>query len=315
MLGGVAAGLTIALGSHGDEAFRLMMRHGLAAGGVPALVALALFWSGFYFIRLKRQIEDTPTSKVRSMATGLVEVHGRACRQYALVAPMTQSACAWYRLRKYRKNNNKNWKLVKQVDSSHVPFLIDDGTGRVAVAPMGASVRARVQQTGYPGQSPLTFTRFGSGTEEDEKWVEEIIYEGTSLYVLGFARPTRRERVSLRERTLARLRQLKLDPVAMRRYDTDGDGHINEVEWQVARTDAEQESLREHLAAGQGRKRQEEHLVIGRAPQRGLPFIVAEALSEAHLSRKYGWISVPLLLGGVGAMALALYLLRQSLGG
>jgi len=313
MLGGAAAGLTIAVGSNGDELFRLVARYGMAAGVVPAIVAVALFWSGFYFVRLKRQIENTPTSKVRSMAMGLVEVHGRACRQYALVAPMTQSACAWYRLRKYRKDNNKNWKLIKQVDSNHVPFQVDDGTGRVVVEPMGASVKARIQQAGYPGQSPLTFTAFGGGHDEDEKWVEEVIYEGTSLYVLGFARPARQERLSLRDRTLARLRQLKLDPAALRRYDTDGDGRIDEAEWQAARNDAEQEAMRDHLAESRGRKRQEEHLVIGKPPQRGLPFIVAEALSEAHLSRKYGWISLPLLLCGGVATALAFYKFLQYL--
>lgn len=313
LVGGVAAGLTISVGSHGDELFRLVAKYGMTAGVMPALVAVVLFWSGFYFVRLKRQIENTPTSKVRSMAMGLVEVHGRACRQYALVAPMTQSACAWYRLRKYRKDNNKNWKLVKQVDSNHVPFQIDDGTGRVVVDPMGASVKARIQQTGYPGQSPLTFSAFGSSYDEDEKWVEDIIYEGTSLYVLGFARPQRQGSSGLRERTLAKLRQLKLDPEALRRYDTDGDGRIDEVEWQVARDDAEQEAMREHLAEGRGRKRQEEHLVIGKPPQRGLPFIVAEALSEAHLSRKFGWFSLPLLLGGVGATVLALYKFLQYL--
>ena len=49
----------------------------------------------------------------------------------------------------------------------------------------------------------------GTG-ELDGGDLEEIIYEGTSLYVLGFARPLREERTSLRDRTLAKLRQLKL---------------------------------------------------------------------------------------------------------
>jgi hypothetical protein len=311
MIGVVAAGITITVGSNGGGAFRWITKYGMAAGVVPAIAAVVLFWSGFHFIRLKRRIENTPTSKVRSIAMGMVEIHGRARRVYALVAPMTQSACAWYRLRKYRKDSKNNWKLVKQVNSNHVPFQIDDGTGRVVVDPMGASVKAKVQQTGYPGQSPLTFTAFGSSNDEDEKWIEDIIYEGTSLYVLGFARPLREQRRSLRDRTMARLRQLKLDPQAMRRYDTDGDGRIDESEWQAACADAEQEAMREHLAEGQGRKRQEEHVIIGKAQQRSLPFIVAEALSEAHLSRKYGWFSLPLLLGGVAATVLAIYKFLQ----
>ena len=256
-------------------------------------------------------VENTPTSKVRSVAMGLVEVHGRTKRLYALVAPMTQSACAWYRLRKYRKDNNKSWKLVKEVNSNHVPFQVDDGTGRVIVDPAGASIKAKAQQTGYPGQSPLTFTAFGNSVDEDEKWIEDVIYEGTSVYVLGYAQPLRKERVSLRERTMAMLRQLKLDPELMERYDTNRDGVIDEAEWQNARNDAEQEAMRDHLEEGSARKRQEEHVLIGKGPQRSLPFIITETVSEADLVRKYGLISIPLLIAGLGAMILALYKFLQ----
>ncbi len=307
----VAVGFSFVAGGVGDELLRLISRYGIATGIVPAIAAVLLLWGGFRFIRLKRRIENTPTSKVRSVAMGLVEVHGRSKRLYALVAPMTQSACAWYRLRKYRKDNNKSWKLIKEVNSNHVPFQIDDGTGRVIIDPTGASIKAKVRQTGYPGQSPLTFTAFGSGYDEDEKWIEDIIYEGTSLYVLGYAQPLREERMSLRERTMAKLRQLKLDPQAMRRYDTDGDGVIDETEWQDARNDAEQDAMREHLVEGRARKRQEEHVVIGKGPQRSSPFIIAETVSEADLIRKYSLVSILLLIAGLGAVTLALYKFLQ----
>ncbi len=308
----VAAGFSIA--TVGGDLLRLISRYGMAAGVFPAVLAVPLLWGGFHFLRLKRHIENTPTSKVRSVAMGLVEVHGRTKRLYALVAPMTQSACAWYRLRKYRKDNNKSWKLVKEVNSNHVPFQVDDGTGRVIVDPAGASIKAKVQQTGYPGQSPLTFTAFSSSADEDEKWIEDVIYEGTSVYVLGFARPLREERMSLRERTMARLRQLKLDPELMERYDTDGDGVIDEAEWQEARNDAEQEAMRDHLDDGSARKRQEEHVLIGKGPQRSLPFIITETVSEVDLVRKYGLISIPLLIAGLGTMILALYRFLQYIG-
>ena len=309
---GVLGGIAFTFGL-GDELFGLLLQQGMTAGVLPALIAVPLFWSGLRFIALKRQVENTPTSRVRSIAMGMVEVHGRARRLYALVAPMTQSACAWYRLRKYRRDRNERWKLVSEIDSDHIPFQIDDGTGRVTVAPEGATIRPQAQHSGTPGQSPLTFTAFGGSLGEDEKWVEDIIYEGTSLYVLGYAQPLRVEKEGLRERTLAKLRQLKLDPQAMRRYDTDGDGRINEQEWTVARSDAEQEALREHLGAQGERKRQEEHVVIGDPRQRSLPFIIAETVSEEALAKKYGWYSLPLLLAGTGAAFLALYKFLQFL--
>lgn len=291
---------------------RPLLHYGTAAGIFPGLLSIGLFWGGFHFIRLKRQMENTPTSKVRSIAMGMVEVHGQARRIYALVSPMTQSSCVFYRLRKYRRDKNDQWKLVREMDSCHVPFQVDDGTGRVTVSPVGASVRARNRQSGYPGQSALTFTAF-KPEYENEKWVEEVIFEGTSLYVLGYARPLKEERASLRERTLAKLRDIKLDPQAMRGYDADGDGRIDEAEWAAARSDAERLALQEQLAERTVRKRQEEHLVIGRPRQRSLPFIIAETVSEARLVRKYGLISIPLLVAGLTAFVFTIFKLLEFL--
>jgi len=178
----------------------------------------------------------------------------------------------------------------------------------VTVDPMYATVKARVSHSGVPGEATLAF--HGVSLSEDdinEKWVENVIYEGTTVYVLGFARPSREERKSLRERTTEKLRDLKLDRRALHRYDTDEDGRISEAEWDVARGDAEQVALREHLAAAGGGRRQEEHVVIARGPQRGMPFVIAETLSEADLTRNYWLASIPLLLAGLCAAGLALY--------
>ncbi len=44
--------------------------------------------SGMAFISPdERQIENTPTSRVRSVAMGMVEVKGQAIRRYALLSP------------------------------------------------------------------------------------------------------------------------------------------------------------------------------------------------------------------------------------
>jgi hypothetical protein len=305
--GGVAAGAAIFAGALDIAFVRQAARYLMTAGIVPALAAVALYWQGVYLIRIKRRVENTPTSKVRSIAMGLVEVHGRAQRRYALVAPMTQSACVWYRLRKYRRGSKNNWKLTSEIDSNHVPFQVDDGTGKVTVDPVGATIQGNVRQTGYPGQSPLTFTVFVNSRDEDEKWVEDIIYEGTSLYVLGYARPLDQDRLSLRERTLLKLRRLKLDHEAMRRYDTDGDGQIDLQEWESARQAVEQEALREQLADSRRRTCQEEHVVIGKSSQWGLPFIIAETVSEGKLTGKYALLSVALLIAGMGACIVAIY--------
>jgi hypothetical protein len=292
---------------------RVVGSYGVKAGVVPGLFAVGLLWAGFHFVKLKRVIENTPTSRIRSMAMGMVEIHGKTVRKYALVSPMNQSACVYYRLRKYRKDNQNRWVLKSDIDSRHVPFCIDDGTGQVTVDPSGATVKAKTSRTGMPGEATLAF--HGVSTDDpDEKWIEDIIFEGVPLYVLGFARPLREKRKSLRERTVEKLRELKLDRKALHRYDADGDGRISEDEWQVARSDAEQNALKDHLAEGSSGKRQEEHAVIARPSQRGLPFVLAEAVEEAHLIRNYGLISIPLMISGFIAAGLALYFFLGFIG-
>ena len=273
----------------------------LHTGALPGLTAAGLCWGAFTCLRLKRFVENTPTSRVRSLAMGLVEVRGRAVRRYALVAPMTQGACVWYRLRKYRRDNRNNWALTSESDSSHVPFVLDDGSGRVVVDPAGAKVKARTAETGYPGESTLIGSSLDGGP--DEKWVEELIYEGTTLYVLGYARPARGVRPGLRERTAAALRRLKLDPRALRRYDSNGDGRIDAEEWQAARADAERLAAAEELS--EVRMPAVDHALLGRPP-RGMPFLIAEGQTGAELAGRYGWGGALLLALAAAAFGLAL---------
>ena len=290
-------------GAGSTDLLRPLVGQAVHSGLLPAVAAVAFCWGGFACLRLKRFIEGTPTSRIRSLAMGLVEVHGRAIRRYALVAPMTQGACVWYRLRKYRRDSNNRWTLASESSSGHVPFVLDDGSGRVVVDPAGATVKARTEQTGYPGESTLIGAAVEGGP--DEKWIEELIYEGTSLYVLGYARPMRGVGPGLRERTIERLRRLKLDPQTQRRYDINGDGRLDADEWQRVCDDAEQLAAAEQLSAQ--RVSITDHTLLGKPP-RGLPFLIAEGQTGAELAGKYGWVGAVLLVLGVAAFALALKL-------
>jgi hypothetical protein len=106
------------------------------AGGVY------LFARGFKILQRKRLILNTPTSKIRSAALGLVEVNGLAVGPYALTAPVTGASCYFYRtqaweLRKSGKSNQ--WQQVAD-ESLHVPFYLDDNTGRLLINPQGAEL-------------------------------------------------------------------------------------------------------------------------------------------------------------------------------
>ncbi len=280
---------------------------GFASGAIPFVVALLMFWGSFYFIRLKRQIENTPTSRVRSIAMGMVEVKGRALRRYALISPMSHIPCVFYRLTRYRREKNNQWQVSSVSSSNNVPFLLEDDTGRVEVDPSGCRVSAGTKQEGVPGQVGLT--RFNN--DSDEKWCEEIIVEGTLLYVLGFAAVKRESGPTLTERKIEALRELKRNPQNLQQFDTDGDGKISVKEWDVAREAVAEKVLHESLKEKRKRKKQEEHVLIGK--KKGRPLVIAETHSEAHLTRRLTLYIVPLFIGAAAATAGSIYLLLDYL--
>jgi E3 Ubiquitin ligase len=103
---------------------------------------LYLFIRGFKMLQRKCLILNTPTSKIRSAALGLVEVNGLAVGPYTLTAPITGMPCYFYRtqaweLRKSGKGNE--WQQVAD-ESLHLPFYLDDNTGRLLINPQGAEL-------------------------------------------------------------------------------------------------------------------------------------------------------------------------------
>jgi hypothetical protein len=111
----------------------------------PVLGAAAgvyVFYRGFQLLQRKRLIMNTPVSKIRSAAMGLVEVSGLASGPYTVIAPITGVPCYYYRTMVWQwKRQGKSSSWVKEADESlHVPFYLDDGTARVLINPQGAEM-------------------------------------------------------------------------------------------------------------------------------------------------------------------------------
>jgi hypothetical protein len=93
--------------------------------------------------RKKSLMEDIPTSKVRSLAVGPVEVKGEpVVRDEPLESPFTdtQSVMYTYSVEAYHeggKNSSNGWNTV-EAGVKAPPFYVDDGTGRVLVDPDGS---------------------------------------------------------------------------------------------------------------------------------------------------------------------------------
>ncbi len=101
-----------------------------------------LFFRGFRLLARKRLLLNTPTSKVRSAAMGLVEISGLAVGPYTIPAPITGKSCFLYRTTAWqRRDSGKDREWIKVAEETlHVPFYLDDNTGRLLVNPLGAEL-------------------------------------------------------------------------------------------------------------------------------------------------------------------------------
>jgi len=147
-----------------DTAAYLISGGLVLAGGIVLAV-------GFHKLRRYRLIADTPTSKVRSMAMGVVEINGQARAIEKLVTPFSDTPCIYYRyeIKEYRRHTSRDskgrtttsyrWDTVRTGNQS-TPFYCEDDTGKVWVDPDGADFmisqhRIFYQRAGFMG----SFTR------------------------------------------------------------------------------------------------------------------------------------------------------------
>jgi E3 Ubiquitin ligase len=109
---------------------------------VGVAVGVYLFVRGFLMLRDKRRIQNTPASKIRSAAMGLVELSGTAEGPQTIPAGITGEACFYYRAIAWQlkeSGRNREWKKVAD-ESLSVPFFVNDTTGRMLVDAAGADM-------------------------------------------------------------------------------------------------------------------------------------------------------------------------------
>ncbi|MBS1853385.1 MAG: hypothetical protein JST79_20990 [Acidobacteria bacterium] len=158
-----------------------------------------LFYRGFRLLLRRRLIENTPTSRIRSAAMGLVEVCGLAQGPYTLVAPITGAACYCYQTIawQWKKSGRKNtWQKVAE-ENLHVPFFLDDNTGQVLVDPRGAEMEIHrdfreefaaslfSSSADLPANVAGFLLRHGVSTDRRTRIEEHCIKPKNALYILG----------------------------------------------------------------------------------------------------------------------------------
>jgi hypothetical protein len=245
-----------------------------------------LAWASTY--RRARAMADIATSRIGSAAQGYVEVVGRASvAPHELIAsPISGLACIWFRYRIYtRDNSGDEWTLTDSGTSS-ATFEISDGSGACRVDPDHAEVI-----------SPERRVTHAAG----EKRVEELLFGGCQIYVLGDFSTSggASTTLDLREDVGALLAEWKKDPVALRRrFDLDGNGEIDLHEWELARRLATKAVEQQHREL-----RNQGDLHVMRAPRDGRLFLISP-LPPQRVRQRYLWWSFAHL--GAALLGLAL---------
>lgn len=164
-----------------------------------AAVGAYLFYRGFRTLQRKRLILDTPASKIRSASMGLVEVSGLAVGPHTICAPVTGLPCFFYHTVAWQlKQAGRNQKWEKVADESqHLPFFVDDHTGRVLVDPRDAEMDIHRDfhqefsgsffggHDDVPANVANFLTRHGVSNDHKVKVDEYCIKPKNALFVLG----------------------------------------------------------------------------------------------------------------------------------
>jgi hypothetical protein len=105
---------------------------------------VATFFKGFRAYREYLLLKGTSEIPIRSIAMGLVRVHGKATSDHPLTSPISHTPCCVFQvhIEKWRDENEEAhqsglWRHYGS-EADGAPFYLEDSSGRVLVDPRGA---------------------------------------------------------------------------------------------------------------------------------------------------------------------------------
>ena len=172
-------------------------------GIIGFCVGIFFFIMGFVWLRRKRLIENTPTSKIRSVAMGLVEIYGEieAVPDKVYKTPFTDKDCVYYSysVQEYRGGKNAHWETLESKEVRDL-FYLKDETGRVLINPAKAAIEITTTTTiesGMGKDPPENIMAFLNkegikhdgwfGINKKMRFVEYYMSPKDKLYILGTA--------------------------------------------------------------------------------------------------------------------------------
>jgi hypothetical protein len=270
----------IAVGWHLESRAGWLLAFSLVAA--TSLIA----WMGN--LRRHRMISDTPSSRVTSAPQGYVEFEGNAVQYQGeqLTSRINGIPCVWLRYHVEQRTNDNQWESVER-GVSDATFLLDDGSGQCVIDPEHAEVVTSHKQVK---------DHDGYRTTEYLLLPHDPLYAIGEHTTLGGANTD----LNLKQDINDLLAEWKRDkPTLLKRFDLNGNGHIDMREWELARHQAQREVEQQHRET---RLRDGVHIL--RQPQDGRLYLISN-LSPQQLARKYliwAWVHLALVFAaGAGA--------------
>ena len=115
---------------------------GFGIGVMLIILGLIMVYNSLKNLKIKRLIENVPTSKARSVAMGLAELKGKIeSRNNTLTDPFDGKDCVYWHIhiQQYMKRGKRRTWVTRHKAKKQVPFYLTDQTGSVLVNMQGAN--------------------------------------------------------------------------------------------------------------------------------------------------------------------------------
>jgi hypothetical protein len=181
------------------------MNISIIVGNVLALICLI---GAFYFLRKKRMVDDTPTSKTLGVFIGLAELKGTAESDNPLTSYLAMAPCVLYRWKieehwsrivttvgakgAVSTHRESGWTTVAKGEQLPAFYLKDD-TGVIRIVPQGAEIQDKeIYSKTCKRNDPLYFGKGPqneiSNSDHQRRFIETAILLHANLYIMGQAR-------------------------------------------------------------------------------------------------------------------------------
>lgn len=206
----------------------------LVYGIISLLIGIGCIVFGFKNFKKWLLIKDIPTSKIRSVALGIVELCGTATfsgRKDFIKTPFSKLDCIYYKYKveEYIKKNKSSAWVVVESGEDKIPFFLNDDTGKINVVSDKAEYNVNIKKAFIKRSQfssfiisffkVITFNsnkvdysdvelqeinpkkKFGFFARGDKRYYEWFIEPTDSIYVMGTVKSSKDGTLSISKGT------------------------------------------------------------------------------------------------------------------